>query len=102
MKNPEIGDIVMVHLSSEITKSLNGNHISDAPAIVVGVWPNEYPGNPVDNVGVNVRILTDSQDNPIWLTSLQVYYKGIGSIYGKENDDVNTFSMIRNERLEEI
>lgn len=76
------GTIVMVNLSAEQTNALNGNKLSQMPAVVTAVWDNEYAQHPVSPVGINVRVFTDSVDNPLWLTSLPLNFDGAKEMFG--------------------
>lgn len=74
--------MVLVHLSEDIIQGLKGNKLSPMPGIVVSVWENEYSHHPLNPVGVNVRVFTDSNDTPLWLTSLPMNFDGAKEMFG--------------------
>lgn len=78
------GEMVLVHLSNEQARNLTGNQISPMPAIIVNVWDGEYPQHPHCTSGLNVRVFTDSNDNPLWLTSLPMKFDGVEEMFGNE------------------
>lgn len=74
----------MVHLSDAQLSELKGNRLSPMPAVVMSIWENEYPHHPKCTTGINVRVLTDSSDNPLWLTSLPMHFDGVKEVFGNE------------------
>jgi len=78
------GEMVLVHLSDAQISELKGNKLSPMPAIVVSVWDTEYPHHPKSQAGVNVRVFTDSSDNPLWLTSLPMKFDGVIEMFGNQ------------------
>jgi len=78
------GELVLVHLSDAQIEELKGNKLSPMPAIVVNVWENEYVHHPKSPIGVNVRVFTDSSDNPLWLTSLPMQFDGVKEMFGDQ------------------
>lgn len=83
--------MVLVHLSDAQIANLKGNKLSPMPAIVVSVWKDEYPNHPKSAIGINVRVFTDSNDNPLWLTSLPMYFDGAKEMFG---DKCSTYELI--------
>lgn len=75
---------MLVYLSEEQRIALKGNQSSPMPGIVVSVWENEYPQHPTNQTGINVRVFTDSNDNPLWLTSLPMKFDGSDEMFGKQ------------------
>lgn len=88
------GDIVLVHLSDAQLNALHGNKLSPMPAIVVTIWENEFPTHPKDKTGINVRVFTDSDDSPLWLTSLPMNFDGVKEMYGQ---GIATYELILQE-----
>lgn len=78
------GEMVLVYLSDAQIAELKGNKLSPMPGIVVSVWVNEYPSHPNNKDGVNVRVFTDSNDTPLWLTSLPENFDGAKEMFGNE------------------
>lgn len=83
--------MVLVHLSGAQINDLKGNKLSPMPAIVVSVWENEYPQHPKCTTGINVRVFTDSNDTPLWLTSLPMLCDEAKELFGEETA---TFELI--------
>lgn len=78
------GELVLVHLTDEQLNLTKGNRTTPVPGIVVSVWEGEYPHHPKSTTGVNVRVFTDSMDNPLWLTSLPMQYAGVRDAFGNQ------------------
>lgn len=63
----KIGQQVIYNLTEE--ESAKCNNSRKAPAIIVAIWPNEFPNNE-DSTGLNLKVITDGNSN-IWKTSVE-------------------------------
>ena len=69
--NYKLGQQVIYNLTEENIKIAGGNSQPQAPATIVAIWGNEYPDNPKDTTGLNLKVLTDAP-NDLWITSAQI------------------------------
>lgn len=90
--NMKKGEMVLVHPSPAQINELKGNKTTPLPAIVVSVWENEYPNHPKCTTGINVRVFTDSDENPLWLTSLPMECPEVVELYG---DKTATYELMQ-------